>query len=153
MIRPLTNEENLQNLTNMELEDLRADFVEQVLQLRRKVLNRIKPKVINGKKLSGQMLSTLASSYVTSINNGAVPNIENAWNYICKNECNKALDECLHKFDESLKDSLVTKLPLEEEDLKLAYKEAKTDMISMFHKKAVGNIAEDFMKELKFKAK
>jgi hypothetical protein len=31
MIRPLTNEENLQNLTGMELEDLRADFVEQVL--------------------------------------------------------------------------------------------------------------------------
>lgn len=53
MIRPLTNEENLQNLTNMELEDLRPDFVEQVLQLRRKVLNRVKAKTLNGKKLTG----------------------------------------------------------------------------------------------------
>ncbi len=65
------------------------------MQLRRKVINRIKPKVLNGKKLSGAMLSTLASSYVTAINNGAVPNIESAWNYICKNECNKAIDESL----------------------------------------------------------
>ena len=31
MIRPLTNEENLQNLAFMELDELRADFVEQVM--------------------------------------------------------------------------------------------------------------------------
>ena len=31
MIRPLTNEENLQNLVNLELDELRADFVEQVM--------------------------------------------------------------------------------------------------------------------------
>jgi len=37
----------------MELDELRADFVEQVMQLRRKVINKVKPKVINGKKLSG----------------------------------------------------------------------------------------------------
>lgn len=28
MIRPLTNEEDLQNLANMDLDELRADFVE-----------------------------------------------------------------------------------------------------------------------------
>ena len=63
----------------MELDELRADFVEQVMTLRRKVINRIKPKMLNGKKLSGPMLANLAQSYVVSINNGAVPNIENAW--------------------------------------------------------------------------
>ena len=49
------------------------------MQLRRKVINRVKPKMLNGKKLSGPMLATLAHSYVNSINNGAVPNIESAW--------------------------------------------------------------------------
>ena len=87
MIRPLTNEENLQNLANMDLEELRPEFVEQVLVLRRKVIGRIKPKQLNGKKLSGAMMATLAESYVTAINEGAVPNIESAWSYICKNEC------------------------------------------------------------------
>ena len=39
MIRPLTNEEELQNLELMELDELRSEFVEQVMSLRRKVLN------------------------------------------------------------------------------------------------------------------
>jgi hypothetical protein len=53
MIRPLTKEENLQSLERMELEDLRPEFVEQIMQLRRKVINRIKPKLMQGKKLNG----------------------------------------------------------------------------------------------------
>ena len=102
MIRPLTNEENLQNLANMDLEELRPEFVEQVLVLRRKVIGRIKPKQLNGKKLSGAMMATLAESYVTAINEGAVPNIESAWSYICKNECQKALEEAIKMTETSL---------------------------------------------------
>jgi uncharacterized membrane protein YheB (UPF0754 family) len=93
MIRPLTNEENLQNLAEMDLEELRPDFVEQVMQLRRKVISRVKAKTLNGKKLTGPMLATLSEAYVQAINNGAVPNIETAWSYICKNECSKAGEE------------------------------------------------------------
>jgi len=91
MVRPLTDEDELQNLENMELQDLRPEFMEQVLQLRRKVLNRIKPKMMNGKKLNGSMLAGLIENYLGAINQGAVPNIENAWSYLCKNECQKAL--------------------------------------------------------------
>lgn len=74
----------------MQLEELRPEFVEQVMQLRRKVINRIKPKLINGKKLNGEMLYNLAASYVDAINKGVVPSIDNAWSYICKNECLRA---------------------------------------------------------------
>jgi hypothetical protein len=75
------------------MSDLRPEFVEQVTSLRRKVLGRIKPKKINGKPLNGTMLWNLMSSYVESINKGAIPSIESSWAYICKNECQKALDE------------------------------------------------------------
>ena len=57
------------------------------MHLRRKVINKIKPKLLNGKRLNGEMLSNLCLSYVDAINKGAVPNIESAWSYICKNEC------------------------------------------------------------------
>ena len=53
------------------------------MQLRRKVINRVNFKTLNGKKLTGPMMYTLAESYVLAINNGAVPNIETAWTYIC----------------------------------------------------------------------
>jgi hypothetical protein len=86
MIRPLTNEEDLQNLDKMELNELRGEFVQQVMHLRRKVLNKIKPKVINGKKINGQIFFGLLNNYVEAINKGAVPNIESAWSNICRNE-------------------------------------------------------------------
>ena len=35
------------------------------------------------------MFNGLLNSYVKAINDGAVPNIENAWSYVCKNECQK----------------------------------------------------------------
>jgi len=51
--------------------------------------------MMNGMKLNGQMILDLVTSYVDAINWGAVPNIQQAWIYICKNECQKALDESL----------------------------------------------------------
>jgi hypothetical protein len=63
------------------------------MSLRRKVINRVKPKMLNGRKLSGPMLLTMAETYMTAINKGAVPNIETAWSYICRNECQKGLNE------------------------------------------------------------
>jgi hypothetical protein len=74
--------------------------VEQVLQLRRKVLNKIKAKTLNGKRITGSMFADLVVNYVNGINKGVVPNIENAWSYVCKNECQKALQESLEKFEE-----------------------------------------------------
>lgn len=122
MIRPLTNEANLQNLAEMDLDELRGDFVEQVISLRRKVINKIKPKTLNGRKLSGAMLATLADTYVRAINNGAVPNIESAWTYLCKSECSKALEEALAFTEEALS-SIV--LPMNEMELNASIKEAK----------------------------
>lgn len=91
LVRPLTNEDDLQNLEKMEMDQLRPEFFEQVIKLRRKLLNRMKPKVMHGKVLNGKMLSGLAMSYVEAINEGALPNIANAWSYICENQCFEAI--------------------------------------------------------------
>lgn len=78
MIRPLTSEDGLQNLINVPLSDLRPEFVDQVHVLRRKVLQRVRPKMINGKQLNGDMFWNLCKSYVEAINKGAIPSIENS---------------------------------------------------------------------------
>ena len=41
MIRPLVEEDLLQRLEEMEIEDLRPEFIEQVVNLRKKVLGKI----------------------------------------------------------------------------------------------------------------
>ncbi len=99
MIRPLTNEDELQSLELMELEELRSEFVEQVMLLRRKVINQVKSKTINNQVMDGYAWASLVSQYVDAINEGAVPNIQSSWNYICRERASRTLDSCKHKFD------------------------------------------------------
>ena len=44
------------------------------------------------------MYLCLLNSYVAAINNGAVPNIENAWNYMCQEKCTQAFEHSLSYF-------------------------------------------------------
>jgi len=117
MIRPLTNEDELQSLASMELDELRPDFVDQVGVLRKKVINKIKPKMLNGQALTGPMLLDLFTSYVDSINKGSVPNIQQAWIYICKNECQKALNEAERDFEKQLKEGYELSRPMFPDEL------------------------------------
>ena len=153
MIRPLTNEEDLQNLEKKDLNELRPEFAEQVMTLRRKVLNRVKPKLLNGKELNGRMLAGLVTSYVGSINTGVVPNIESAWSYICKNECQKAQDKAVKQFEEDLQESFDLKAPMFEDELKELYKDAKRYALETFKSASIGEDSEEFMEDLKMKFK
>jgi hypothetical protein len=151
MIRPLTKEEQLQNLAEMDLSQLRPEFVEQVHTLRRKVINRIKPKAINGRKLNGEMLFNLALSYTEAINKGAIPSIESSWSYICKNECLKAMTDSYEVFERNFYNLFQANVPMDESELRGFYKESKRMAFDIFEKVAVGEIRNEFVKQLKAK--
>lgn len=153
MIRPLTDEGGLQTLANKPMSDLRPEFVEQVYSLRRKVLGRVKPKKINGKPLNGAMFWNLITSYVQSINKGAIPSIESSWAYICKNECQKALEEAYDIFAQAISKELAGDGPFEDQELKDFYSSAKKKAMQYFNKVAVGEVKEDFIENLKTKIK
>jgi len=57
--------------------------VEQMNQLRGKIFKRVKPKVLNGKYITGEMFLELCHAYTEAINKGSVPCIESAWTYLC----------------------------------------------------------------------
>ena len=109
MIRPVTKEQDLQSLEKMQLHELRPEFTEQVTQLRNKVVNRIKPKLMHGLKLNGEMLCNLTASYVEAINKGSAPNIESAWSYLCKHACLKAQIESYEKFERSFQGEFLSR--------------------------------------------
>lgn len=137
----------------MSLEDLRPEFVDQFMQLRRKVLNRIKPKLMHNKKLSGDMLYNLAGSYVDAINRGAVTNIETAWSYICKSQCHRAQQDAYEKFERNLLEGFELRAPVFEEELAELYREAKRSSLDDFNRTAVGEVSKQFLVELKDKMK
>ncbi|CAD8091386.1 unnamed protein product [Paramecium sonneborni] len=147
LVRPLTKESSLQNLENLDFDKLRPEFFEQVINLRKKILNRIRPKTMNGKTLSGQMYCDLIKSYVTAINNGAVPAIESAWTYICKNECQKAVAEAFETYEQILKENLHNRFPISNEDLKAFNRSLKEQAFALFKKKCVGEY-DEFKNEL-----
>ena len=149
MIRPLTKEDQLQNLADIPLENLRPEFVEQVHGLRRKVMNRVKVKTLNGKPLSGEMLFNLAKSYVDSINAGAVPSIESSWSYICKNECQKAMQESFTIFEQRFYEEFTERCPMLPEELKDVYRQAKAEAMKLFNKAAVGDVRDQYYEQLK----
>jgi hypothetical protein len=87
MVRPVEDETQLQNLQKMDDSKMRPEFVEQISTLRHKIFKKVKPKTLNNKVLTGEMILELAHAYTKAINQGSVPNIQNAWTYVCQNEC------------------------------------------------------------------
>lgn len=119
IVRPSAKEEDLQNLETCDFDSLREEFKAQIILLRSKVMKRVKPKTImNGQVLSGPMFADLVINYVTAINKGIVPNIENAWTYISQSECQKAMEKSYESFCEDLTTSFEMHAPLFEYDLK-----------------------------------
>jgi len=102
LVRPVENENDLQNLMNLPEDKIRPEFIKQSTMLRNKIYMKIKPKNFNGKILSGQMLVDLVESVVNAINEGAIPVIENSWNYIASNECLKSIRENTEYFKKSI---------------------------------------------------
>lgn len=133
IVRPSTKEEDLQSLENKDFDSLREEFKTQITQLRTKIMKRVKAKTImNGQRLSGAMYADLVENYVSAINRGAVPNIENAWSYISKGECQKAMEKAFDTFVEEFTSTWQMSSPVYEVELKDMYKEAKATALTVY---------------------
>lgn len=149
LVRPVTDEGELQTLAEKEIDELRPEFVEQMMELRQKALGHIKVKTLNGKAIDGNMLAHLADMYVNSINSGTVPNIENAWTYICQNESNKAYSDAVSIYEKVIMTSVGSRFPLDEVELKEIHREAKESAIDHFTSKCMGSETDNLLSKLK----
>lgn len=149
LVRPLTSEENLQNLEKMEISKLRPEFAEQILNIRKKVLHRIKPKTLKGQILNGEMFCNMMHSYVQAINSGAVPVVENAWSFMCKNECFKSMKSAIATYEKIMNENFVKKMPIQESELFRLHKEAKEKALEEYQRFAIGNFVDEFLKKFK----
>lgn len=92
------------------------------MALRSRIMKKAKPKILNGKVLTGEMLYELCIAYTNAINTGSVPNIQNAWSYVCQNECQRTITQCIAKYEEQIREPLEqAKEKLEVEILKSAH--------------------------------
>ena len=71
--------------------------------LRGRIFKRVKPKVLNGRYITGEMLLELCLAYTEAINKGSVPCIDSAWNYLCQNECQRAMHDAIATYENELR--------------------------------------------------
>ena len=102
LVRPVEDEKELQNLMYLPDNKIRSEFLTQSLNLKQSIYSKVKPKNFGGKILSGEMLIDLLESIINSINNGAIPVIENSWKYITDNECIKNIKIFVEKYSQNI---------------------------------------------------
>jgi hypothetical protein len=101
--RPVEKEEDLQNLKQIPLENLKPNFRVEFMNLKSKIYQHAQPKKINGQKLNGLSLANLLVEFVNSINSGSVPNISNAWDNVINEDIKEYFEKALRNFKENVK--------------------------------------------------
>jgi hypothetical protein len=64
-------------LKKLPFNELESNFRDQFMNLRNKIFNNSKSKLINGKNVNGPMIAYLLTSFINEINNDNIPNVIN----------------------------------------------------------------------------
>jgi hypothetical protein len=132
LVRPTESEADLQNLPFIPNEDLRTQFVKGVSNLKNRVFKKVPIKKLNDQFINGRMLADLAISYAKSLNQGSIPQIGSAWDYVCDSENLKGLEAAFKALEKQVKE-VIPDLPMDD-NLLLNYKNTVfKDIVKIFN--------------------
>ncbi|CDW76855.1 guanylate-binding n-terminal domain containing protein [Stylonychia lemnae] len=150
LVRPVEEEKQLQSLQSMPDEHLRQEFLQSINQLRTKIFKRVRPKTLNSKFITGEMLLELCYAYTDAINTGTLPNIQNAWSYVCQNECQRAINDSISSYEQQIRKVLErAKAECNEELISKDHRHIKEQAVQNFKQKAVGQEIQEFELQLR----
>jgi len=154
MVRPVTNETQLQDLSNLDNKELRTEFLEQVILLRKKILNNCRSKKFKGSKLNGEQFLKVIENYISIINSGSIPSVDDIWNSLCKLESAKAIEVAAKEYEKIFKEKIKENnyKPFDLKSLVDNHNEAKRKSLFVFKRNSITN-EESFISELKSKLK
>ena len=104
LVRPITDERQLQRMQSLDVKELRAEFRTQMDALRERVRTQVRPKTVEGVTVTGSAYLSLAEAYVRAINGGTVPVIHSAWTAVVELQAKKAMEEARTSFHSDLKE-------------------------------------------------
>lgn len=105
-VKPMIEEQDLQNLSEIEFEKFRPEFISQVIAFREDLFSSIRVKTLGDQVLSGELFGRLVQQYVQAINEKQIPVIENTWYYVAMEHNMKQVDKCVDSLQETLRESL-----------------------------------------------
>jgi hypothetical protein len=100
LVRPLMDEQRLQDIHHVSFDDLREEFRDGLESLRNRVyLHHLRPKVVNNVAVTGKSFLALCDHYVEAITDGGVPTINSAWQDVMRDECRDAVAAAASHYD------------------------------------------------------
>lgn len=102
LVRPVADENLLQETHNLCLEDLRPQFQDGVKLLAEAVRGSATPPAISDAPLTGPLLASLCETYVAAMNGGAVPDIASVHQTALQDACARARRKALQLYVDHL---------------------------------------------------
>ena len=133
LIRPVDEEKDLQNLSNIPFEQLKPDFQKQFQDFKTRLFSGCKEKQFNGIPIDGNSIKGLLIKYFDEINKGSIPNISNAFDSFAENHILLHFERSCEFFLRQIKlFNTKNDLPLEEIELYKEIDKIKHESITMF---------------------
>eukprot|EP00743_Colponemidia_sp_Colp-15_P008693 GILK01009463.1.p1 GENE.GILK01009463.1~~GILK01009463.1.p1 ORF type:complete len:932 (-),score=224.61 GILK01009463.1:83-2848(-) len=133
LVRPVTDEGQLQRLPTLPYEALRPEFRSQMDGLVTTVFRSVRPKMVRSRLLTGSMLVGLALEYVQALNGGAVPNILSAWDRVVAQQARRASEESFRCYQQEMRRQFPDpELPVEAEELAKAHEDVSDLCLNSF---------------------
>lgn len=126
--RPADNENDLENLENIEIGQLKGKFVKAFNKLEKALINKCPLKKFKNTEVTGFQLVVLVEEIVKSINLGVVPNFHTAWEEVVRKQYEEFLEEAKINYAK-VRGVSVEKMPYEESELILRLQTAKEESL------------------------
>jgi len=159
LISPILEEISINNksnnnskidLNNLPDEKFRREFLEQILALRKRIINNCKKKSFNGIKITPEHYRKIIIEYIQIFNSGKLPEMNSIWKNLCDWENQKALQEAENTYIDIFKRNLPKK-PVDNNELTILHDQAKEKSLEIFKRKSIGNFSALIRKSLKKK--
>jgi len=150
LVRPVVEEDELQNLDKLPEETLREKFRTDVNILTKKVLGKVKPKMILGQPINGSAFLNMVRSYIEAINTGAVPTIRNAWESVSELENKRAVEEAIAMYQHVMEE-LSKKFPVDHNELVKEHQQNHLKAKEEFSIRALGEQKDEYLTLLEIK--
>jgi len=158
LVRPATEEEQLQDLARVPYADLRDEFKAGVLALRTQLVSscHTAPKAVGGHPLGCTAFVALTRQLVESMNTNAVLSVKGAWETVQHAACTSLTDDLRAQACGALralangKESLGIKLPVTDEAFNVVVRRQREELKAAWDKKAVGDesVRQEYWNEL-----
>eukprot|EP00397_Hematodinium_sp_SG-2012_P001769 GEMP01001774.1.p1 GENE.GEMP01001774.1~~GEMP01001774.1.p1 ORF type:complete len:733 (+),score=169.45 GEMP01001774.1:50-2248(+) len=132
LVRPVGDEQTLQNLSSVPYETLREPFRKQMDELTKQIYTSLKPKGMGNSSISGPMLAHLCEEYCDAINNSAIPSIHGAWQAVVQEQLRRVSKQAAAHYRKEMNEGALKRLPMADEALRAVHKAKKKEAMELF---------------------